>query len=469
MKENCIVLGKMFGILFVSMIFGALLLTFVYSLPTDKIINHVNDSLDIYKHELDKPHWAGGTHDGEDVRGYSSIHTNLDNFTDAFMLLKAMYPIEDNAFAETIQNFGAPRPVEADAFMAMLLVPSWDPVPISQSPVHTLILTKEDPVQLASNQLDLYVLYWHGYLTILKPALMFATVQDLRVMNLYIQMVLIATALILIYRRLGIFEMYAFLLVIAAINPVTTAMNFQNSDVFYIVLLSTIFILSRNEFLLRGRNYLYFFLIIGIVTTYFDFLTYPIASLGIPLCVCVMMNKKFFFTSTPKEILKKLSSYTFAWGFGYVGMWVSKWVVVFGGFIAYEIPDASIIFSAGINRVLYRLSTSLSPEQSGPTFNPIEVFERNFDALMSAPFPLFLGLCAIALLCLLIAHRKNFNPTRGALITFGLIALLPFVWYAAAKNHSWIHAYMTYRDLTVSLFSVSCFFIGCLREAGNDG
>ena len=464
MKERCITIGKMFGVLFVSTIFGTLLLTFAYSLPTDKIIYNVNNSLDIYKYEFDKPHWAGGTHDYNSVQGYSSIHTHLDNFTDAVMLLKAMYPVEDNAFGELLRDLKATCSVEDHVFMAMLINPSWHMV--KASPIHTLIFAKEDPLKIDSNSVDTYCLYWHGYLTILKPALMFATVQDLRVLNLYIQMILIATALIFIYRRLGLREMYAFLFVIATINPVTTAMNFQNSDIFYIILLATIFILWKNEFLLRGQNYLYFFLIIGIVTTYFDFLTYPITGLGIPLCICVMMNKEFFFNVSLKKIFTKLSSYIFAWGFGYFGMWIAKWAVIYVAAKVYEIEKLSnIIFYGAINQALYRFSTTLPPENGGTTFNPLEVFERNFVALMNDPFPIFLGLCTISLLYVLIMHRKNFKPTRGILVTFGLIALLPFIWYAVVKNHSWIHAYMTYRNLTIPLFSLSCFFIASLKKS----
>ena len=457
MKERCITISKMFGILFVSITFGTVWLTFVYSLPTDRIIFNVNNSVEIYKHELDGPHWAGGS------TGYSSIHTSLDNYTDAVMLLKAMYPVNDNAFKELLIDYKVNCSIEGNAFMAMLLNPSWHLV--NDSPIHTLIFSKEDPLKIDSNIADIYPLYWHGYLTILKPALMIATVQDLRVMNLYIQMILIATALILIYKRLGIYEMYAFLFAVAVINPVTTAMNFQNSDIFYIMLLSTISILWKNEFLLRGKNYLYFFLLIGIVTTYFDFLTYPIVSLGIPLCICVMMNKKFFFNVSLKESFTKLSSYIFSWGFGYFGMWVGKWAVIYVTTLVYDIEDGTNIFKAGIDRALYRFSTTLPPEEGGTNISILEVFERNFGALMNDPFPAFLGLGVIALLSLLIVHRKNFSPTREIFLTFGLIALMPLLWYAVVKNHSWIHSYMTYRDLTILLFSLSCFFITSLKNS----
>lgn len=194
---------------------------------------------------------------------------------------------------------------------------------------------------------------------ILKPALTFFPLSDLRILNLYLQLFLIATALILFYNKVGLLEMYAFLLAVAVINPVTTAMNFQNSDIFYIMLLSTIFILWKNEFLLRGNNYIYFFLIIGIVTAFLDFLTYPVTAFGISLCVCVLMNKKFFFSSNPVEVLKKLAAYAFAWGFGYGGMWAGKWAVV------YQLGKDKNVFNAAINQATYRSSALLSPAEGG--------------------------------------------------------------------------------------------------------
>lgn len=163
------------------------------------------------------------------------MHSRLDNFTDAIMLMKATYLVENLK-------------------RSVSLNPSWHI--LDGSPIKTLTLAMENPQPEPLETVWNYPLYWHGYLVILKPALTFFNVGELRLLNLYLQLILMATTLILIYKKIGLREMYAFLLVIAVINPVTTAMNFQNSDIFYIMLLSTIFILLKNEMLLRGEKYL---------------------------------------------------------------------------------------------------------------------------------------------------------------------------------------------------------------------
>lgn len=325
--EKIRTLGKMTGIVVASTILGTLLLAVVYSLPTDKICTNISGSLPTYHTEGQAYSWA------ENI-----MHAKVDNFTDAIMLLRAAYPVDDLK-------------------RAVAFSPSWHL--LDGSPIKTLTLAMENPQPEPLETVWHYPLYWHGYLVILKPALTFFPLSDLRILNLYLQLFLIATALILFYNKVGLLEMYAFLLAVAVINPVTTAMNFQNSDIFYIMLLSTIFILWKNEFLLRGNNYIYFFLIIGIVTAFLDFLTYPVTAFGISLCVCVLMNKKFFFSSNPVEVLKKLAAYAFAWGFGYGGMWAGKWAVV------YQLGKDKNVFNAAINQATYRSSASLSPAEGG--------------------------------------------------------------------------------------------------------
>ena len=342
-------------------------------------------------------------------------------------------------------------PVEnLDLSHALALNPSWHI--IDNSPIKTLTLAMENPQPESLETVWHYPLYWHGYLVILKPALIFFPLSDLRILNLYLQLFLIATALILFYKKVGLLEMYAFLLAVAVINPVTTAMNFQNSDIFYIMLLSTIFILLKNEFLLRGNNYIYFFLIIGIVTAFLDFLTYPVTAFDISLCVCMLMNKKFFFSSNPVEVLKKLAAYAFAWGFGYGGMWIGKWIVA-------TTKDLNV-FRSAINRIAYRSSQ----EEGGLTFTTLDVFKQNFDTLLSEPFPIILSILTIFLLYMLIVNRQKFHVTKSMALTFLFIAVLPFIWYAALKNHSYVHNFFTYRNLSIALFGLTCFFIESLRE-----
>lgn len=422
MQKIFITLRNMTGILAAAICVGAILIVTAYALPTSRIYHNVDRSSRIYELEGHAPFWAGGV-----------IHTRIDNFTDSIMLMKAAYPVEN-------------------LIQSAFLNPSWKFIDDSpEAPVNTLIDVMKNERQ-ADVEAWYYPLYWHGYLVILKPALMISPVHDLRVLNYYVQFFLMLAALFLFYKKFGRNLTLAFALTLLTLNPITAAIDFQISDVFYITILSTIFILRRNEMLLRGENYLYFFLLLGIITVYVDFLTYPFAAFGISLCVCVLMNQTFFFDAEPKKVLMKLSSYLFAWGFGYVGMWAGKWI------LATILTGENVILSA-IGKAIYRTSTTLSAAEGGTTFTFLDVLARNFSALMRGPLPIILALLVIYLLYLLIRRQKKFFVTKSMALTFSFIILLPLIWYAVLKNHSYVHDYMAYRNLAVMIFGSINFFL----------
>ena len=395
-----------------------------YSLPTSRIYHNVERSVKIYEREGEYPYWAGGV-----------THTRMDNITDAIMLMKAAYPVKnliDSAF----------------------LNPSWSLD--DKLPAHALINIVNQHRD-AGDETWNYARYWHGYLVILKPALMIAPLTELRVLNFYVQFFLTITLLILIYKKLGLSEMYAFGLAAAVINPITAAINLQLTDVYGIILLSAIFILMRNDLLMRGENYLYFFAIIGIVTAYVDFLSYPFAAFGISLCFCVMMNKNFFFHAEAKQILIKLSTYLFSWGFGYLGMWSSKWI------LATLLTNENVLLEAMNAGILRTGLVSYEPDGI-ISFTPVEVFERSFEGLIRGPMPVILVLLIFYLLYLLIVKKKKIYATKSMKLTFGVICLLPCLWLLIFKNHSYVHDFMAYRNWAITILAATWFFIEAFKE-----
>jgi len=53
--------------------------------------------------------------------------------------------------------------------------------------------------------------------------------------------------------------------------------------------------------------------------------------------------------------------------------------------------------------------------------------------------------------------RDQFELLRKHLI-FLPIAFLPFAWNIAVRNHSYIHYFFTYKELTIFAFAIMCFF-----------
>ena len=270
-------------------------------------------------------------------------------------------------------------------------------------------------------------------------------------LNFQIQFLLIISVLLLTYQRLGKYHTFAFAVTLMAINPVTTALCFQNSTVLYITLTATIFLLRKNELLADSERYLYFFLIVGICTSYFEFLTYPFVSLGIPLGFFVMLNKEKFYHLSVRNALKEMFHCSFAWGFGYVGMWSVKWI------LATLLTRYNVLVDAFYNALASKLPSAAQE------FTFYQVLSKNFYAL-SGSYIFVLAIFILYMIYRAIKNRQNiyFNKTMAAIFTF--IIALPFIWYAVVMKHSYIHDFLVYRELAISIFGITCITVEILSE-----
>ena len=449
------ILLNMLLILIMSIFTGTTLLWAAYSLPVEKIYQNVKNSVYIYEIEGEEYHWGQGD------------KTRVDNFTDCIMLMKAAYPSDKSAFESALLNL------------------SW--ILEDNSPVHTLIDVMKNDRKAESDDWS-YARYWHGYLIFLKPLLYVTDSLNLRVLNFHFQFMLTVTAFVLMCKKLGGRYVLAFALAIAAICPVTTAMNFQNSTILYVMLAAVIFILLKNDWLIQKFRYLYFFLIIGIVTVYVDFLTSPPVSLGIPLCLFIVMNKNIFLNESPLRALKNLFQCSLSWATGYFGMWAGKWVMVsaftkesvieeiFFNFVSkvslVTIDIDAEKFHANIDMDNYSLweklqyffqvtdkSASAEVIPSGITLNHfsiLDVIEKNLYTLADKPFILIFVIFAAYLL---FAVYKKFSFNQTAFVAFTFIIAIPFIWCIILSNHSYIHNFLVYRNLSVAVFGMACFML----------
>ena len=407
---------NLFLLLCAGIFSGTILILAAYSLPTEKIYYHMQKSAEIYKIEGESPRWGG------------VVHTKLDNFTTSIMLMEAAYPAEGKILNSALLN------------------PLWQFS--NNAPVSKLIEVSENNIQ-AENDAWNYSRYWHGYLVFLKPLMIFSNLSHLRDLNFFLQFFLTLTALFLICKKLGIYQAYLFALILALINPITAALDFQISSVFYVTIISVIFILLKNEFLQRGANILYFFAVVGIVTVYLDFLTYPFITFGVPLCVYIFFNSEKIFSTMP---LKFLCKNLFAWSFGYFGMWAGKWI------IATLLTDSNVIQDA-LGAAAYRSSFDLSAVEGGRTFNIFEMFAQVIGTFFRGSAGIFSACIILYILYSLIKNRKKIVVNKNKAATLAFIIFLPLLWYLVFSNHSYVHNFLSYREFTIAFYGIAGFFI----------
>lgn len=69
---------------------------------------------------------------------------------------------------------------------------------------------------------------------------------------------------------------------------------------------------------------------------------------------------------------------------------------------------------------------------------------------------------ALIVLAIIFTFINKNNIKRK--IPYLIISIIPFIWLAAIKNHSYVHARFTYRSLLITVFALSIIIIENVKE-----
>ena len=182
------------------------------------------------------------------------------------------------------------------------------------------------------------------------------------------------------------------------------------------------------------------FEMIGTAASYFDLMTYPLVSLGVPLALWMCLS-----AGEEKQLINRTGQalgLCLCWGFGYTFTWVFKWLLA-------GLLTGSDAIAESLSVAAFRISGQMGPEHIGP----LSAITRNISVFAYKGLLLGLLLLFAAMLWLL---RRRGRQSRCMSDTLGLLgcALMPFIWYALLSNHSHIHAFFTYRELSITVFAL---------------
>lgn len=396
-------------------IVGYLLLAGVYCLPTDRMEKNMRESCEIFYAEGNYP----------TLMEYNN--SRLDNYTDGIMLLTASYPSEESAWKAAVN---AERYRTAD------------------TPVDTILDVYADGIEDGDS--TFYARYWHGYLVILKPLLMAFGYGQIREIMMFSQLGIFAVLLLMLAKKnlkltIPLFLTWIFL------NPVSTMLSLQFNTVWILTLVTmmAVFMFDEKNIIKNIYGWGIFFLIVGMLTSYLDLLTYPLLTLGIPLALWLVSNS----TKTIWRNLWNSSHLSALWGFGYGGMWALKWVI--GSMITGE----NIIGDA-VEQVAYR--TSSMSEETVITFCRL-IHEIQYSARQYTWILAMLFVAAYFIYRLIKVRELNV----ALLVSYFAISIFPVVWYLAMKNHSFGHHWFTYRELAISIYALSTLML--IHGEGKNG
>ncbi len=421
--QKLIILRDMILTLLFSIGVGFVIMLAVYLLPAGPMKANMQKCTDVLKNEGRYPLL---------IEGYKS--TRLDNYTDAIMILTALYEDEEKNIAEKAMG-------------------NYRVIYDNMNPVEMLTSYLEGNV---SDDVIDYPRYWHGYLAVIKPVLLLFDYTDIRVFNMIIQGLLLIYIIILMNedKRLRNY-IIPFIASIFVTNPYTISYSMQYSSVYYIILVSTIVLIKKKDkFLAERSKFVIFFMIVGSMTSFLDLLTWTLATCGFALVLAlIIIDEKM-----PTKIILVIK-YSVSWGIGYIGMWAGNWL------ISSAVLNKNIIKDA-INEIVIRASNNILGEDAY-TVTLKEVVRNQFFPILKWPYAILLLLVVVYLCCKLL---KGIQSENGCFkervlqsVPFLCVCILPFIWCVFSKNHSYLHYTFTWRILSVTIFSGLSMIAGEIR------
>lgn len=269
-----------------------------------------------------------------------------------------------------------------------------------------------------------YARYWHGYLIFLRPLLTLFNITQIRII-LFILFGILAIILInQIYKKINLGTAIIFLCGLLICDYFYLGITLQGAPVFLIVMISSIILLSRD---IKDKNA--FFLIIGGLTSFFDFLTVPILTLAVPLLIYSLIQNKN--QCDVKKIFIELLKYCIMWGIGYIGLWLMKWVIV-------DLVYHRNLIQTSLNQFMYRSEAKNISKNN--LLEPIKYIAN----------PLFLSIVILSVLMIvkLIKYKgKKIKFSFKEISVYFSIVILVLSWILVLRQHFFQHLFFTYRNL----------------------
>lgn len=385
---------KVLAMIVAGVLLGAILITLVYCIPVNQ--TNAQKSIDSLEGEGWYPS-ATQLKSSLDTYFHSYLPGVLDGATDGLMLEKATRQIEGNPLWEAMNMEG-------------------------------------------------YTYYWHGYVVILRVLLLFMDYEQFRFLNCILQLMMMFFVAHFIWEKKG--QRYALALLTSyfLMMPMAMFLSLQFSWIFYIAMALSLLICYRHTWFTEKRIP-YIFVIVGMLTSFFDLLTYPLYTWAFPLLLLILLSED---GQKALNYVKTVVVSGLGWILGYAGMWFGKWALA--GWIVHR----NVIQEAW-DEVLFRSGSEES-------LNLIARLEALYDNWKHYEYPLYTALLAIWLTWFI---YKSLNgktqivrqEKNGAYL---LITLSSFVWYFVLANHTLGHHFFTYRIWGVAITGILFLFCGSI-------
>ena len=293
-----------------------------------------------------------------------------------------------------------------------------------------------------------YAWYWHGYLVLLKPLLVFFDIRGIRIVLLVLLSVLFVAACCRVFKLAGIFCAIVFAVAMAYAVVITVALS-PTLLFSFVVALVGMLVISSKWISSKQHGYLLAFFCFGAATAFFDFLNTPLVTWAFPMLSLLLAKHELIDGMGFVKAAVSLLGLSLVWLIGYAGLWVSKWV------IASLVTGENVVATAFSHIFLWTGAdgTSATADRfSGLDKNVMLFMPKRLMRIGSVVVIVVGVIAALVISCL---KRQSVPCAIWACI---LVSLLPFAWFLIVNVHSTVHYWFTFRNFTVTVFGVGVFY-----------
>ncbi len=363
----------------------------------------------------------------EVVPGREDYYYRVDNWTEAALL-------------NMIYTGSSERPVEA-AFAQKEYQPNEKGV----SGVERLAAAVQD----GSEENGSYALrstYWLGVRIFLLPLLTVADYYTLRPFLLFFNLTLFFGMAILLAKKVNTKTGTAFFFSVLMLNCFVSVVQWCNGlPCFWIAAAVIIYVLCRFP---QKINYCCLFLLVGALTSYFDWFSVPLITFGLPVIIVIVLEIQSKSDKTFLDYFNFLFQSGLGWCMGYGLMLVSRVVIS-------TMVEGTGSFQNFWERVVYNITSSgnsaggvglgekLMTILNGFTgIFPLSIWGQKFAGIVLA-----IGMTAVAFLAI------RFCKKLPGLSALAVVSLAPFAWFILFNGYCRVHYWIAFRVFIITVFA----------------
>ena len=291
-----------------------------------------------------------------------------------------------------------------------------------------------------------YARYWHGYLPVLRLLLIFFNVSEIRMLFFFIFSILFIWLFILLLRKFNLRIAFIYVFSLFVVGYFAIPKSLQNIPIFLVMMFSCITLLMRFE---KIKSFSLYIFIVGCIANFIDSLTVPLITLAMPLYIYLLKYDCINW----KDKLKLVFKYAILWFVGYVGVWLSKWII-------FDLLYNQGLIESAITQVLYRSvhpnSFGYSPENNVILLLIVYFLSYGFEysLFLLVPYCIFILLNINS-----VKFRfKGFKDYFKNCVPYLVICLFPIIWYLVLKNQTLSHDWFVCRHMLVFITGILLCF-----------